>query len=167
MAPPARPVVPVKPRASEPAPVAVKPQRTTQVEELPDLQLPAGRTRSPGTKRFCEHPPLEIPWRIVAIAAVVVVLGITLWVRRSHHASPAATSTPTTVEAKRFAPARVYRGTRRTKHQPPARSRAAQPSAHPSTAISQPASHRRILPLRRRPFRKRKTPKKRPMTRAT
>jgi cytoskeletal protein RodZ len=100
LAPPPRPAVPVKPRAPEPVPVAVKPQPLTQVEELPDLQLPRVEHVRLGQKDFAEPSPLEIPWRLVAIAAVVVVLGIVLWARRSHNANTAATSAPNTVQAK-------------------------------------------------------------------
>ena len=97
LAPPPRPAAPVKPR--ETTPVAVKPQPLTQVEELPDLQLPRVEHVRLGQKDFAEPSPLEIPWRIVAIAAVVVVLGIILWARRSHNANTAATGAPNTVQA--------------------------------------------------------------------
>ncbi len=100
LASPPRPAVPVKPRAPEPAPVALKPQPLTQVEELPDLPLPRVEHVRLGQKDFAEPSPLEIPWRLVAIAAVVVVLGIILWARRSHNANTATTGAPNTVQAK-------------------------------------------------------------------
>ena len=71
-------------RFVEPSKPAVKPQSPLQVEELPGLQLPRAEHVRPPRKSFSGSSHVEIPWRILAIAAVVVVLAIILWVRRSH-----------------------------------------------------------------------------------
>jgi cytoskeletal protein RodZ len=141
IAPPARPVVPVKPRAPEHAPVAVKQHPPTQVEELPDLQLPRVEHVRLEQKDFAEHSPLEIPWRIVAIAAVVVVLGIILWARRSHNANTAATSAPNTVQAKNSPQPVSTAAPVNQASTAAALSSGAALSTPPSTSVSQPPSH--------------------------
>jgi cytoskeleton protein RodZ len=137
LAPPPRPAVPVKPRAPEPVPVAVKPQPLTQVEELPDLQLPRVEHVRLGQKDFA----LEIPWRLVAIAAVVVVLGIVLWARRSHNANTAATSAPNTVQAKNSPQPISTAAPVNQASTAAALSGSVAHSAPPSTPASQPPSH--------------------------
>jgi len=143
LAPPPRPAVHVKPRAPEPEPppVAVKPQPLTQVEELPDLQLPRVEHVRLGQKDFAEPSPLEIPWRIVAIAAVVVVLGIILWARRSHNANTAATSAPNTVQAKNSPQPVTTAAPVNQASTAAALSGSVAHSAPPSTPASQPPSH--------------------------
>lgn len=87
-------------RFVEPGKPAVKPQSPLQVEELPGLQLPRAEHVRPPRKSFSGSSNVEIPWRILAIAAVVVVLAIILWVRRSHihnAATAPATSEPAIV----------------------------------------------------------------------
>jgi cytoskeleton protein RodZ len=91
VAPQPRPAAPEK-RRLEPNVLTVKPQAPTQVEELPELQLPRSEDVRPRRKDFADSSG-EIPWRILAVAALVVVLGIILWTRRSHHATTAAAST--------------------------------------------------------------------------
>jgi cytoskeletal protein RodZ len=95
-----RSVTPEK-RFLEPSKPAVKPQSPLHVEELPGLQLPRAEHVRPPRKYFSGNSTAEIPWRIFAIAAVVVVLAIILWVRRSHThiaATPSpAMSEPATV----------------------------------------------------------------------
>jgi cytoskeletal protein RodZ len=95
-----RTAAPQKRRTPEAAPVAVKPQPPAPAEELPELQFPRAEHVRLEQKDFAEHSPLEIPWRIVAIAAVVIVLGIILWARRSHIANTASASAPNTVQAR-------------------------------------------------------------------
>jgi cytoskeletal protein RodZ len=101
-------------RFVEPSKPAVKPNAPLQVEELPGLQLPRAEHVRPPRKYLSGNSSVEIPWRIIAIAAVVVVLAIILWVRRSH-THIAATSSPAMSE-----PATV-------------------PSAPASTPVNQPA----------------------------
>lgn len=102
---------PPEKRFNEPSKTAGKPepaskaQPALQVEELPDLQLPrAERVRSSRSDLAGSSSP-EIPWRILAIAAVAVVLAAILWIRRSHPHTAAASTPPTKVETAAVVPA--------------------------------------------------------------
>lgn len=87
---PARVAAPQKSVLVEPAKPAVKTHAPVQVEELPDLQLPrAEHVRRP-QKDFAGSSTPDIPWRIIAVAAVVVVLAAILWIRHSHRTRTAA-----------------------------------------------------------------------------
>ncbi len=66
-----------KPAANQQSPV--------QVEELPDLQLPRAEDVRPPRRAFALKSSPDIPWRLIAVAAVVVVLGIVLWTRHSRN----------------------------------------------------------------------------------
>jgi hypothetical protein len=92
-----RPALPA--RAVAPAKPAAIVEQEEEQEELPELQLPRPKPARPGQNRFTEIFAQEIPWRIVAIAAVVLVLGIILWSRRSHNANSTAANTPNIVQA--------------------------------------------------------------------
>ena len=79
---------------------AAKSQAPAQVEELPELQLPRAEDVRPRRRDFELNSGPEIPWRILAVAAVVIVLGIILWTRRSHKTHIAAAgSSPATQAA--------------------------------------------------------------------
>jgi len=95
---------PERRRAVEPNLPAVKSQTPTQVEELPELQLPRAEDVRPRRKEFADSSR-EIPWRIIAVAAVVIVLGIILWTRRSHRAATAAANTSPAITAQTSAQA--------------------------------------------------------------
>lgn len=91
----------VQPEASKPVPkpAVPKPQVPAQVEELPDLQLPRAEDVRPPRRDFTEHSASGIPWRLVAVAAVTVILAGVLWNRhsRAEHTSTAMANTqPTT-----------------------------------------------------------------------
>jgi cytoskeleton protein RodZ len=73
---------------------AVKTQAPVQVEELPGLQLPRAEHVRPAQKDFGETSTPDIPWRIIAVAAVVIVLAAILWIRHSHSARTAAAVAP-------------------------------------------------------------------------
>ena len=64
----------------------------TEVEELPELHLPRAEDVRPPRKNYLRQTDSGIPWRIVAVATVVVVLAIILWTRHSRniHSSTAA-----------------------------------------------------------------------------
>ncbi len=98
-APPPRPPALEKNRAGEPKLPPLKPQAPPPIEELPELQLPRAEDVRPGRKDFGERSTPEIPWRILAVAALVVVLAVILWSRRSHRATTAATGTPPAITA--------------------------------------------------------------------
>jgi cytoskeleton protein RodZ len=79
-------------RLVEPNKSAVKSPSAAQVQELPDLQLPRAEDVRPPRKKFAGKSDREIPWSILAIATVVVVLAVILWIRRSHITHTAAAS---------------------------------------------------------------------------
>ena len=64
---------------------ASRTQTQTEVEELPELQLPRAEHVRPPRNKYLDGRDTGIPWRIVALAGVVVILGIVLWIRRSHN----------------------------------------------------------------------------------
>lgn len=91
---PAAPPVAAKkarPEASKPAPQppAPQPPAPAPVEELPDLQLPRAEDIRPPRRDFSGHSANGIPWRLVAVAAITVVLAIVLWTRHSRAEHPA------------------------------------------------------------------------------
>ena len=65
-----------------------------QVEELPGLQLPRAEHVRSAPKDFGGSSTPDIPWRIIAVAAVVIMLAAILWVRHSHRAHLSASVTP-------------------------------------------------------------------------
>ena len=81
---------PEKQRVSDPNKTAAKAPASTQVEELPGLQLPRAEHVA-SRKEFGLKPDREIPWSILAIAAIVVALAVVLWIRRSHTGGAAST----------------------------------------------------------------------------
>ena len=64
-----------------------------ELEELPDLQLPRAEHVRGAPKEFLNDRPTGTPWRIVLAAALVVGLGIFLWLRHSSRTRIASTST--------------------------------------------------------------------------
>ena len=92
--PQARPPAPEKrPLVSEakPSAKAIRDQPPPPREELPELQLPKAEHVRPPRPMYPEMGA-GIPWRIVAVAGLVVVLGIVWWSRRSHTAHPETTA---------------------------------------------------------------------------
>jgi cytoskeletal protein RodZ len=65
---------------------AAKPQAPAQLDELPELQLPRAEDVRPRRRDFGNSGP-EIPWRLIAVAAVVLILATVLWIRRPHRAN--------------------------------------------------------------------------------
>jgi len=61
---------------------AAKRQAPAEVEELPELQLPRAEDVRSRRRDFGNSGP-EIPWRLIAVAAVVLILAAVLWTRRS------------------------------------------------------------------------------------
>jgi cytoskeletal protein RodZ len=150
-----RPSSPVKPRVlepnkPEPGKPAVNSQPPAQVEELPELQLPRAEDVRPRRNNLGGKFTHEIPWRILAITAVVVVLGVILWTRRSHSTNTAAASTapartmqsktePATTEQATTAPsAPVTVPAQAPRNQPSAVVSSTSTSSHSSTLNSQP-----------------------------
>lgn len=84
---------------------AAKSQSPVQVEELPDLQLPRPEHVRRPQKNFAGNSRGEIPWRILAVAAIVVLLAAILWIRHSHSThTTAAGSSPAKSQPATTAP---------------------------------------------------------------
>ena len=73
---------------------AAKPEPAAPAEELPELQLPRAQDIRPRQKDFGGSSTPQIPWRVLALTAIVIVLGVILWTRRSHGTNTAAASSP-------------------------------------------------------------------------
>ena len=58
---------------------------STQAEELPELQLPRAEHVRPPRKKYLDDRDSGIPWRIVAMAGLVIVLALIVWNRHSRH----------------------------------------------------------------------------------
>lgn len=82
-----------QPSRQAPNRIAAKAQLPAEVEELPELQLPRAEDVRPRRRAFAERSDSTIPWKLLAVAAVVIVLGVSLWTRRSHRTNAAAAST--------------------------------------------------------------------------
>jgi len=154
---PPRPAAPEKPRGAAPSrpdlkrpelkkpevtlnrPVlnkpAAKPQPAAPPEELPELQLPRAQDIRPRRKDFGESSAPQIPWRIVALSAIVIVLSIMLWTRRSHSTNTAAAST---APAKTSQPAPVLAQAPAPTNQPSSVTNLAPASALAKPPNSQP-----------------------------
>lgn len=89
---------PAAPAKAPKTTTAPKPPAPVQAqEELAGLQLPRAEDVHSSRK---DHSLNAIPWKIVAAAALVVALGISLWMRHSHRTqAAAAAATPATVIA--------------------------------------------------------------------
>jgi len=84
-------------------------QTATQVEELPDLQLPRAEHVRPPRKKYLDDRDNRTSWGLVAASTLVVVLALFLWNRHSRNAraeasapqkpAPSAQSTPATSPA--------------------------------------------------------------------
>jgi cytoskeleton protein RodZ len=82
-----------------------KAQTSTQVEELPELQLPRAEHVRPPRKKYLDDRDSGIPWRLVAAAALVVVLASFLWNRHSRNARAEASAPPKPVPLAQPTPA--------------------------------------------------------------
>jgi cytoskeleton protein RodZ len=138
VAPQPRPAMPEMRRTVEPKPLPVKPQ-AAQVEELPELQLPRAEDVRPRRKTFAENSTPEIPWRILAVAAVVIVLAVLLWTRHTRSNAAAASAANSLPARSASVPASPSAST----NQPPSplRSNGARTATQPPNPNSQVATH--------------------------
>jgi cytoskeletal protein RodZ len=132
----------------------VKSQSPIQVEELPDLQLPRADHVRPPRKNFAGNSSGDIPWRILAVATIVVVLAGILWIRhsRSEHTAaaglrsvqaqpaevPAPIATPATESLNQPSNPALPEGTARSVH-PSAQSTNTGRGAQSSVASTNPS----------------------------
>jgi len=129
---PASPPAAPKRRSSDSNKPASKPPAPTQVEELPHLQLPRAEDVRAPRRGFSDSPSGEIPWRLVAVAAVTVVLAIVLWIRHSRAVRP-TTAMASTQTTNQLAATQPVLSTP-TPSQPPAN-----PAPQPVNSVSSPA----------------------------
>lgn len=94
-------------KTERPARPAAKPAAPVGVEELPNLHLPRADDIRGRKKEFLPRPTPDIPWRIVAVAMVVVILAAVLWVRHSHRLHSQAVNVPVTSQPAAQSPAPV------------------------------------------------------------
>ena len=117
-------------KKSEPKPPSPKPQGPVKVEELPDLQLPRAEDVRPSRKEFLGYKPSNVPWKLVAAAALVVVLALSLWIRHTNR-------TRATVSPKAVAPVAVTQPA-------PAPAVASQPAPPPTSSSAENSSAQNV-----------------------
>jgi len=122
-----------KPAPTQPIPAAKSP---LQVDELPDLQLPRAEHVRPPRKAFAEKGDSGIPWRILAVAAVVIVLAVVLWTRHSRTTRTEAASAPAATQP---APAPIATATSQPSASPANHPAASSSPSAPSPQPSPPA----------------------------
>jgi cytoskeletal protein RodZ len=76
----------------------VKSQTPVEVQELPDLHLPREQDLRSGKKGRIGGLSAEFPWKLVALAGVIVILGTVLWTRHSHQQPPATATSATSAQ---------------------------------------------------------------------
>ncbi len=141
-----RPVQPklVQPRLVPPnkqpiSKVAAKAQSPAEVEELPELQLPRAEHVRPRRREFPQRSDRTIPWRLLVVAALVIVLGVVVWMRRAHRTNAAAAST-VTLQPVQSAPLQASsQASSPVVASPPPAAQAAPRTAHISTSNLQPS----------------------------
>jgi cytoskeletal protein RodZ len=73
---------------------ATQSEAAAPFEELPELQLPRAEHVRPRQRDFSGDSGPGMPWGIIGVAAVVLVLALLFWMRRSHGPNTASASTP-------------------------------------------------------------------------
>ena len=142
-----RPLVAAHLTAPKPRALEEKEPKEQQVEELPEQQLPRAEDVRLRQSNFAENSLHEIPWRIVAIAALVIVLGILFWTRRSHNTTTAAASASNSEQPKN-APSPAPVSAPQNQSSKAAISNGATTAARPSTPTSQPPTHPALAPAK-------------------
>jgi len=109
-----------------------------QVEELPELHLPRVDDVRPVENNLADDSPREIPWRIVAVSALVLILGILFWTLRSRNTAASASGSEQLKDAPLLAPVpapqnQPLKAEISTTAMPPVHS-PSQPPTHPATA---------------------------------
>jgi cytoskeletal protein RodZ len=130
---------PVQPNRHAPGPIRAteKAQPPAQIEELPELQLPRAQDVRPRRKEFIRESESAIPWRMLAVASLLIVVAVVLWTRRSHRTSAAVIAAP--VQTAQAVPAAASApAVNKTATTAPAAGRIATP-ARASAATPQPS----------------------------
>jgi cytoskeleton protein RodZ len=144
----ARPAAPTQTIvAPAPAKPVFKPQPEVN-DELPDLQLPRADHIHPAKTDYPDRLAPGIPWRLVAVAALVVILAFYLWARRSKDSHPVAGKTsgsatfsaaPEVTSAQASAPVPPPPAANSASPAPTTSAAAAAPAATPRAKASPPA----------------------------
>ncbi|HEX3822822.1 MAG TPA: helix-turn-helix domain-containing protein [Candidatus Sulfotelmatobacter sp.] len=140
-----RPTTPVAVGANKPAAKA-RPQ--VEVEELPELRVPPeGDLRPPAKKIYTPAARTESPWRLVVVAALIFILGIVLWTRRSHTASPQPTDSNSALTNSSSAPPATATPADARAQSPSAAATASAPAASPAAlSHSSPSNSQSLKP---------------------
>ena len=87
-------------KKNSPKPSAKAAPASTEVEELPHLQLPRAEHVRPPHKKYLDDRDHSIPWGLLALAGVVVVLALFLWNRHFRNAHAQSAASPAKSEVK-------------------------------------------------------------------
>ena len=128
--------------AVEPTKSANKTQPAAEAEELPELQLPRAEHVARGRKDLSLNSSREIPWGIVAVAALVFVIGAILWIRhvRSNNPTAGSTSSNTVLAQTAKDPAAKDQSTQQNAQPQNTTPQSASMAAPPPDAASAPAA---------------------------
>jgi len=111
-------------------------------EELPELHLPRAEHVSPPRRDYPERGERIVPWRILALAILVIVLAALLWHRHSRSTRTEAAATAPMTSAGQPAPQLLNPPARTTIAAVPALHTASAPaSARPSSVSAVPSAH--------------------------
>jgi len=75
-----------------------------EAEELPELQLPRAEHVATRRRDYLDRDDRAIPWRILALAVLVIVLGLLLWLRHSRSTHTQAAATPPVISTAQTPP---------------------------------------------------------------
>lgn len=93
------------PKATTPDRKNGKPNAPTHTDELDDLHMPRPEHVRPPHQKYVRDRDNGIPWRLVAVALVVIVLTIVLWRRNSRSNAEDAATPPASPPAQTTQPA--------------------------------------------------------------
>ena len=122
-----------EPNGPVPKSPAPKPPTPLELAELPEMQLPRAEDIRPARKDYPSGRATEIPWRLVAAAALVGTLGIFLWTRHSNTTRAVAPSQTKIATASAAQPASLSASA----EQPPVPSK---PSSSAAAALASAAA---------------------------
>jgi len=121
-----------------------------EAEELPELQLPRAEHVAPPRRDYPEPGDGDIPWRLLAVAVLVAVLGFLLWLRhsRSTHTQVAATQPVTSAVQTPPQPANTSVQTPAATPPAPAPARPSTPKPLSSLSTASPARPLTPMPVK-------------------
>ena len=113
---------------------ASKSETGVEEEELPGLQLPRVEDIRPAKKQYLGRRSEGTPWSLISAAAIVIVLGILVWIRHTRNIRAAAPPTRNISSAQLAAPAVLPQA------QPAAPVPKSLPASQPHPAVPRPKS---------------------------